>query len=158
MAQKASGKGFENESNYQNMKSFFFAIENIHVMRNSLQKLVEGDWVVWNSVGNYDNCWASLFLTSVSSRKTTVTQFLSGLESSGWLKHVRTVMETGVFIAEVQYDDCGVNIPMCLDWNVVDLESGQGSVVRCALLRRVGSNLSNDQSGVSPVGSILSHH
>lgn len=42
MAQKASGKGFENESHYQNMKSYFFAIENIHVMRSSLQKLIEG--------------------------------------------------------------------------------------------------------------------
>lgn len=38
----------------------------------------------------------------MSSKKTSVTSFLSGLESSGWLKHVRSVLEAGVFIAEVQ--------------------------------------------------------
>lgn len=42
MANKAQGKGFENESHYSNMKFYFFAIENIHVMRSSLQKLIEG--------------------------------------------------------------------------------------------------------------------
>lgn len=41
MANRASGKGYENESFYQNIKFYFFGIENIHVMRNSLSKLVE---------------------------------------------------------------------------------------------------------------------
>lgn len=42
MANKAVGKGFENESFYTNMRFYSFAIENIHVMRSSLQKLIEG--------------------------------------------------------------------------------------------------------------------
>ena len=42
MANKAAGKGYENESFYTNIKFQFLGIENIHVMRNSLQKLIEG--------------------------------------------------------------------------------------------------------------------
>lgn len=42
MANKAAGKGFENEANYNNMKFYFLSIENIHVMRGSLQKMLEG--------------------------------------------------------------------------------------------------------------------
>lgn len=41
-ANKAAGKGYENESFYENIKFNFFAIENIHVMRSSLAKLLEG--------------------------------------------------------------------------------------------------------------------
>ena len=42
MANKAQGKGFENENNYSNIQFYFIGIENIHVMRSSLQKLTEG--------------------------------------------------------------------------------------------------------------------
>lgn len=48
MANRATGKGYENETFYSNIKFKFLGIENIHVMRSSLQKLVEGqiitDW------------------------------------------------------------------------------------------------------------------
>lgn len=42
MANRAAGKGYENEDNYCNIKFQFIGIENIHVMRNSQQKLIEG--------------------------------------------------------------------------------------------------------------------
>jgi len=42
MANRATGKGYENESFYSNTRFQFSGIENIHVMRASLQKLVEG--------------------------------------------------------------------------------------------------------------------
>lgn len=42
IANKAAGKGYENEDFYKNIKFQFFGIENIHVMRSSLQKLLEG--------------------------------------------------------------------------------------------------------------------
>lgn len=42
MANRAAGKGYENEDNYDNIRFKFIGIENIHVMRNSLQKLLEG--------------------------------------------------------------------------------------------------------------------
>ena len=43
MANRAQGKGYENENNYANIQFFFFGIENIHVMRSSLNKLLEGN-------------------------------------------------------------------------------------------------------------------
>ena len=43
MANRAAGKGYENEDNYSNIKFQFVGIENIHVMRNSLQKMLEGN-------------------------------------------------------------------------------------------------------------------
>ena len=42
MANKAAGKGYENENFYSDIKFQFLGIENIHVMRNSLQKLIDG--------------------------------------------------------------------------------------------------------------------
>lgn len=41
MASRAAGRGYENENFYDNIKFQFFGIENIHVMRNSLAKLIE---------------------------------------------------------------------------------------------------------------------
>jgi len=45
MANRAQGKGYENEANYNDIKFHFIGIENIHVMRSSLQKLVDGGFV-----------------------------------------------------------------------------------------------------------------
>ena len=42
LANRAAGKGYENEDNYANIRFRFMSIENIHVMRSSLQKLLEG--------------------------------------------------------------------------------------------------------------------
>ncbi len=42
MANRAQGKGYEDENNYSNVKFYFFGIENIHTMRASLQKLLDG--------------------------------------------------------------------------------------------------------------------
>lgn len=44
MANRAAGKGYENEAFYENIKFQFFGIENIHVMRSSLQKIVDGEF------------------------------------------------------------------------------------------------------------------
>ncbi|GAA6078001.1 myotubularin-related protein 6, partial [Tachysurus ichikawai] len=41
LANRAAGKGYENEDNYSNIRFQFVGIENIHVMRASLQKLME---------------------------------------------------------------------------------------------------------------------
>lgn len=43
MANRATGKGYENEAFYENIKFQFLGIENIHVMRASLQKLIESE-------------------------------------------------------------------------------------------------------------------
>lgn len=41
MANRATGKGYENENFYDSIKFHFLGIENIHVMRNSLSKVVD---------------------------------------------------------------------------------------------------------------------
>ncbi|KAI1299333.1 Myotubularin-related protein 6 [Halotydeus destructor] len=78
MANKAAGKGFENENFYENIKFHFFGIENIHVMRGSLQKLLEGSEL----------------------KALSINAFLAALEGSGWLKHVKSVIETAAFVAK----------------------------------------------------------
>lgn len=50
MANRAAGKGYENEAHYENIKFHFLGVENIHVMRNSLSKVIESNKNVflWN--------------------------------------------------------------------------------------------------------------
>lgn len=43
MANRAAGKGYENEAHYENIKFHFLGVENIHVMRNSLAKVIESN-------------------------------------------------------------------------------------------------------------------
>lgn len=54
MANRAAGKGYENEDNYSNIRFQFVGIENIHVMRSSLQKLLEGMilYTFWRALCN----------------------------------------------------------------------------------------------------------
>lgn len=46
MANRAAGKGYENENFYENIKFQFLGIDNIHVMRNSLAKLIESKFTI----------------------------------------------------------------------------------------------------------------
>lgn len=46
MANRAAGKGYENVANYENVDFHFIGIENIHVMRQSLQKMIEGKYIL----------------------------------------------------------------------------------------------------------------
>ena len=46
MANRAAGKGYENVENYDNVKFQFIGIENIHVMRQSQQKMLEGKFLL----------------------------------------------------------------------------------------------------------------
>lgn len=50
MANKAAGKGYENDNHYTDIKFQFLGIENIHVMRASLQKLLDGTSLSVSSV------------------------------------------------------------------------------------------------------------
>ncbi|XP_069066645.1 myotubularin-related protein 8 isoform X2 [Pleurodeles waltl] len=78
MANRAAGKGYENEDNYSNIRFQFIGIENIHVMRNSLQKLLE----------------------VCEQKSPSMSDFLTGLENCGWLRHIKAVMDAGVFLAK----------------------------------------------------------
>ncbi|XP_076869437.1 phosphatidylinositol-3,5-bisphosphate 3-phosphatase MTMR6 isoform X2 [Brachyhypopomus gauderio] len=78
LANRAAGKGYENEDNYSNIRFQFVGIENIHVMRASLQKLLE----------------------VVGTRALSVTDYLAGLESSGWLRHVKAIVDAAIFLTK----------------------------------------------------------
>lgn len=51
MANRAAGKGYENVAHYENIDFHFIGIENIHVMRQSLQKMIESTCVRFISRG-----------------------------------------------------------------------------------------------------------
>ncbi|PIC40394.1 hypothetical protein B9Z55_011752 [Caenorhabditis nigoni] len=77
MVNKVQGKGFEDERNYSNMRFHFFDIENIHVMRASQARLLDA-----------------------VTKCRDVAEYWKTLESSGWLKHLRAVVECSLFLAE----------------------------------------------------------
>uniref|UniRef100_A0A7N8YMG6 Myotubularin related protein 6 n=1 Tax=Mastacembelus armatus TaxID=205130 RepID=A0A7N8YMG6_9TELE len=78
LANRAAGKGYENEDNYSNIRFKFVGIENIHVMRASLQKLLE----------------------VIGTRSLSMSDYLVGLESSGWLRHIKAIVDAAVFLAK----------------------------------------------------------
>ncbi|XP_053931679.1 myotubularin-related protein 8 isoform X1 [Cuculus canorus] len=93
MANRAAGKGYENEDNYDNICFKFIGIENIHVMRNSLQKLLE----------------------VCEMKSPSMSDFLTGLENSGWLRHIKAVMDAGVFLAKAVKDEKASVLVHCSD-------------------------------------------
>ncbi|XP_025894759.1 myotubularin-related protein 8 [Nothoprocta perdicaria] len=93
MANRAAGKGYENEDNYENIRFKFIGIENIHVMRNSLQKLLE----------------------VCEAKSPSMSDFLTGLENSGWLRHIKAVMDAGVFLAKAVKDEKASVLVHCSD-------------------------------------------
>ncbi|XP_052793920.1 myotubularin-related protein 6-like isoform X1 [Mya arenaria] len=95
MANRAQGKGYENEANYSDIKFHFIGIENIHVMRSSLQKLV-------------DVC---------ELKNPSMSAFLSGLDASGWMRHIQAVLETSVFIAKAVLDGVSVLVHCSDGWD-----------------------------------------
>ena len=76
---KLAGKGYETTDKYTSMRFKFAPIENIHVMRSSLAKLVE-------ALGQ--------------QQQNSVSDFTSKLQQSGWLRHLQLLLETGAFIAD----------------------------------------------------------
>ncbi|KAJ8938721.1 hypothetical protein NQ318_005575 [Aromia moschata] len=95
MANRAAGKGYENEAFYENIKFHFLGVENIHVMRNSLAKIVE----------------------TCEQRNPTMNSFLSGLESSGWLRHIKSILDTSLFIAEALVEGISVVVHCSDGWD-----------------------------------------
>ncbi|KAM4809002.1 phosphatidylinositol-3-phosphate phosphatase MTMR7 [Rhinophrynus dorsalis] len=93
MANRAAGKGYENEDNYSDIKFQFIGIENIHVMRNSLQKMLE----------------------VCELRSPSMGDFLWGLESSGWLKHIKAIIDAGIFIAKAVSEEGTSVLVHCSD-------------------------------------------
>eukprot|EP00056_Hartaetosiga_gracilis_P011093 m.166206 g.166206 ORF g.166206 m.166206 type:complete len:580 (-) comp13444_c1_seq8:1724-3463(-) len=85
LANKAGGKGFENIEGYEHCRLEFHGIQNIHVMRDSLNNML-----------------------NVCSSDVSTTKFIKGLIDSAWLKHIQTVLITTRNI--VRYFKQGHNI------------------------------------------------
>ncbi|XP_028582187.2 phosphatidylinositol-3,5-bisphosphate 3-phosphatase MTMR6 isoform X1 [Podarcis muralis] len=104
LANRAAGKGYENEDNYSNIRFQFVGIENIHVMRSSLQKLLEA----FNNTRSSASSLAqppwdvdeTLGRKVCGTRGLSVNDFLSGLESCGWLRHIKAVLDAAIFLAK----------------------------------------------------------
>ncbi|XP_048270601.1 myotubularin-related protein 2 isoform X4 [Bombus affinis] len=77
VANKAKGGGYESEDAYQNAELVFLDIHNIHVMRESLRKLKE-------------LCFPTI----------DETRWLSGIESTVWLKHIKYVLAGALRIVD----------------------------------------------------------
>ncbi|KAF7271917.1 phosphatidylinositol-3-phosphate phosphatase isoform X1 [Rhynchophorus ferrugineus] len=77
IANKAKGGGYESEDAYQNAELVFLDIHNIHVMRESLRKLKE-------------ICYPNI----------DETKYLSGIESTYWLKHIKSILAGAVRIVD----------------------------------------------------------
>ncbi|KAJ7310566.1 hypothetical protein JRQ81_007513 [Phrynocephalus forsythii] len=109
MANRAAGKGYENVDNYDNIRFKFIGIENIHVMRSSLQKLLE----------------------VCEMRSLSMSDFLTGLENSGWLRHIKAILDAGVFLAKAVKDEKASVLVHCSDgWD----RTAQVCSVACLLL------------------------
>lgn len=78
IAQTAMGAGTESSDAYKNARIVFLGIENIHVVRDSMNKLVD---VVLNSDIN-----------TVSPQ---------ALEKTGWLKHLKSILAGVSMIVQV---------------------------------------------------------
>ncbi|KAJ1077130.1 hypothetical protein K5549_005300 [Capra hircus] len=108
MANRAAGKGYENEDNYSNIRFQFVGIENIHVMRSSLQKLLEVN----------------------GTKGLSVNDFYSGLESSGWLRHIKAVMDAAIFLAKAIEAESASVLVHCSDgWDRTSQVCSLGSLL-----------------------------
>ena len=85
MANKAAGKGYENTDFYENVKFQFVGIENIHVMRQSLLKMIEGK-IIGCNVDLYEN------LNTASPVELTLELYL--LIAKAILKPIKLVTRT----------------------------------------------------------------
>jgi len=78
VANQAKGGGYEDSDSYPNTELVFLDIQNIHVMRESLRKLK-------------DMCFPNI----------DDAHFLSNLESSRWLEHIKAVLAGASRIADI---------------------------------------------------------
>ncbi|XP_004631093.1 myotubularin-related protein 6 isoform X2 [Octodon degus] len=116
MANRAAGKGYENEDNYSQIRFQFVGIENIHVMRSSLQKLLEVN----------------------GTKGLCVNDFYSGLESSGWLRHIKAVMDAAIFLAKAIMVESASVLVHCSDgWDRTSQVCSLGSLLLDSYYRTI---------------------
>ncbi|XP_059094502.1 myotubularin-related protein 6-like [Tigriopus californicus] len=107
MANRAGGKGYENEKYYENINFSFKGIENIHKMRSSLKAM----------------------MTSVANA-TTMEGFMSELANSSWLKHVKAVLDASVAIKNCILEGKSVIVHCSDGWD----RTSQTCALACLML------------------------
>ncbi|KAH9930636.1 protein-tyrosine phosphatase-like protein [Fomitopsis serialis] len=92
MANTAKGAGTENMDNYKEARKAYLGIDHIHVMRDSLNKVVEAlrEAEVVPAVGQSDASPGEELGVPVLDRQA--------LRRSGWLKHISAIMEGSLLI------------------------------------------------------------
>lgn len=97
VANKAKGGGYEGEDAYQNAELVFLDIHNIHVMRESLRKLkgtaafaIHGN--IHNAAGGKFTVVIMYNFAELCFPKIDEARWLSGIESTVWLKHIKYVL------------------------------------------------------------------
>ena len=93
----AKGKGYEHQAQYVNTKLTFMSIENIHVMRASLRAFL------------------SLLVHRDLAAAKEDDSYLSDLEKSGWMEHLRKLLRTAVTIVQMISIDRASVLVHCSD-------------------------------------------
>jgi hypothetical protein len=95
-ANQAAGKGFEFERNYENCKVVFLGIANIHVIRKSHEAV----------------------MAAFASKITEKANFLKSIDASGWLGHIKRILDSSVKIAHWNLiDKCNVLVHCSDGWD-----------------------------------------
>ncbi|CAH8627726.1 unnamed protein product [Dicrocoelium dendriticum] len=95
LTNRAQGKGYEDVTVYRNISIQFFDIENIHVVRGSLEKL----------------------LKVAQEPAMSLEAFTSGVEKSGWLRHLRVILEAAFSVAARLNDGSSVLVHCSDGWD-----------------------------------------
>lgn len=105
IANKAKGGGYESEDAYQNAELVFLDIHNIHVMRESLRKLKGIRFVTIILIIKFVFFFPFLliyiyFVSELCFPTIDEARWLSGIESTMWLKHIKCVLAGAVRIVD----------------------------------------------------------
>ena len=96
VANMAKGGGYESEDHYQNAELVFLDIHNIHVMRESLRKVSHsGSYLVLIIF-----IFCLLQVKDMCFPHIEDHRWLSNLEATNWLDHVKQILSGAVKIAD----------------------------------------------------------
>ncbi|KAJ5072830.1 myotubularin-related [Anaeramoeba ignava] len=95
VANRAKGGGFENSEGYSEFKIQFLGIDNIHVMRDSLNKLFH-----------------SSFYSFVDDKK-----WMTSIEDSNWLHHIQKILYWSIRVSKTILDNHSVLVHCSDGWD-----------------------------------------
>lgn len=103
VANMVMGKGYELVGNYADISLQFLDIENIHVQRESLGRLLEATMPSMVS-STYSSSASSASSGSSKRSAAASNQWLAAAEASAWLRHVASVLRGADLIAQALVD------------------------------------------------------